>query len=138
MIDGEVDCSLAAADAARLADLSAGAWVLTIRVGSGVPHVLAEGRISEWLGPEVGEEPIAGLLGQVAPRPTRAGICVVLDPDDVDDLSTVGAAIRAGRSSAAIRHGIWLEDALVLDPRTGYLRRASGDSANIDDIGGQT
>lgn len=137
MIGGEVDCSLAAVDAARLADLPAGAWVLTIRVGGAMPRVLTEGRISEWSAPEVGEESIAVLLGEVAPRPTRAGVCVVLDLDEVEVLSAVCAAIRAGRSSAAIRHGIWLEDALLLDPRTGHLRRESGDSTNFDDTGGQ-
>ena len=138
MIDGAVDCSLAAVDAARLEDLSAGAWVLTIRVGSAVPRVLTEGRISEWSAPEVAEAPIAVLLGQAAPRPTRAGVCVVLGLDEVEHLSAVCAAIRAGRSSAAIRHGIWLEDALLLDPGTGHLRRGCDDSASIDDIGGQT
>lgn len=138
MIDGEVDCSLAAVHAARLADLSAGAWVLTIRVGSAVPRVLTEGRISEWSAPEVAEAPIAVLLGEAAPRPTRAGVCVVLDPGAVEDLSAVCAAVRAGRFGAAIRHGIWLEDALLLDPATGQIRRACGDSANIDDTGGQT
>lgn len=138
MIDGEVDCSLAAVDAARLADLPAGAWVLTVRVGSAVPRVLTEGRIGEWSAPEVGEESIAVLLGQVAPRPTRAGVCVVLDPAEVEDLNAACAAIRAGRSRAAIRHGIWLEDTLLLDPATGCLQRACSDSGNINDTGGHS
>lgn len=138
MIDGEVDCSLAAVDAARLADLPAGAWVRTIRVGSAVPRVLTEGRISEWLAPEVAEAPIAVLLGQAAPRPTRAGVCVVIGPGEVADLNAACAAIRAGRSRAAIRHGIWLEDALLLDPATGRLQRACGESGTVNDTGGHS